>query len=118
MMESTLYGHELNHLRQRRTPRRALDARVVLETRQGSLAAWSLNASDGGVRVLVIDDDRTLVAAALAGDRVTVRIDGWAARPGRIVWRELREGGAVLGIAFDGSTLPVDINPTRRSRAK
>lgn len=113
MMESILHGLEPHHqLRQRSAPRRALDARVALETRLGALEGWCLNASDGGLRALIVDDEQTSLDAVCAGELVTVCVEGSAARLGRVVWRELREGGAVLGIAFDGPALATDPRPT------
>jgi len=109
MLESIILRQEVYQRRLRKTERRALDARVVLETTNGAIEGWSLNASDGGLRLLVVDDDRDSLVEALAAGRVIVRVEGWAARPARVVWREMREGGAVVGLAFDGSILPVDI---------
>ena len=111
MMESILHGLDPHQLRQRSAPRRALDARVVLETPLGPLEGWCLNTSEGGLRVLVVDDEHTSLDAACAGELVAVCVEGEAARLGRIVWRELREGGAVLGIAFDGSAPAIDARP-------
>lgn len=95
----------------RREKRRPLDARVMIETAAGPLQGWSLNVSSGGVRVLVVDEDVVRIAAAFASGRVTVCIDGRGARPARLAWREMRDGGAVLGLAFDGSVLPLDVRP-------
>lgn len=111
MMEFILTGHENHPLRQRRDPRTVLDARVVLQTPAGPLEGWVLNVSGGGVRVLVLDDERSSIIAALATGRVIVCIEGWSDRPARVVWRELREGGAVLGISFDAG-VHVDVRST------
>ncbi len=93
----------------RREERRALDARVLVETAAGALRGWSLNVSTGGIRVLVIEEDLVSIAAAFESGRVTVCIDGYGARPARLAWCELCEGGALFGIAFDGSVLPLDV---------
>jgi len=95
----------------RREERRPLDARVLVETVAGALRGWSLNVSSGGVRVLVVDEDLVGIAVAFKSERVTVCIDGYGARPARLAWCEMCEGGALFGIAFDGSVLPLDVRP-------
>ena len=113
MLDSSTNGHAYVVIPacNRREERRALDARVLVETAAGPLRGWSLNVSSGGIRVLVVHEDLVSIAAAFKSERVTVCIDGYGARPARLAWCELCDGGALLGVAFDGSVLPLDVRP-------
>lgn len=113
MMESSTaaLGHVVTPDCNRREARRPLDARVVVETAAGPLSGWSLNVSRGGVRVLVVHEDPVSIVAAFESRRVIVCIDGYGARPARLAWCEMCEGGALFGIAFDGSVVPLDVRP-------
>ncbi|WP_437681316.1 PilZ domain-containing protein [Sorangium sp. So ce131] len=84
----------------RRNARRELSERVRLETVDGAVPGWTLNASVGGLRVVIEN-------SLDPGTELTVWIDGAAPRPGRIVWVQDEPDGSIVGVCFlDGTSRP------------
>ena len=92
----------------RKSPRRPLSAKMSLWTREVSHVGWTLNVSDGGVRVLVED----AVVDAGAEMTVEVREDGcsWQRRA-RVVWVKRELGGCFAGLQFVKATSILGVGP-------
>jgi hypothetical protein len=99
----------------RKSERRELDARVTLSASAGpAIDGWSLNISDGGIRVLA-------EAPLFVGEEVDLEIHDVPEHPGprkaRVVWVRRERDGSIAGLQFvecsglhriarDATTLP------------
>ena len=93
----TLGGADRDARARRKSARRAVNVRVLLDGKKSS-EAWALNLSAGGIRVM---GEETLAV----GDMLRVRIDGDGegvelAGVGRVVWVIKCSDGFVSGIEF------------------
>ena len=81
----------------RASPRRMLSARMSLRTEAMAHYGWTLNVSDGGLRVLVEDS----VIEHGSETTVEVREDAcsWQ-RKARVVWVQREPGGCIAGLQF------------------
>jgi hypothetical protein len=81
----------------RASPRRPLSARMTLWSMRESHGGWTLNVSDGGLRVLVED------AVVERGSEMTVEVRedacAWQ-RKAKVVWVQHEPGGCVAGLQF------------------
>ncbi|AGP36228.1 MULTISPECIES: PilZ domain-containing protein [Sorangium] len=77
----------------RRSARRELSERVRLETGDRAVSGWTLNASVGGLRVVIEN-------SLDPGTELTVWLDGRAPRPGRIMWVQDEPDGSIVGVCF------------------
>ncbi len=79
------------------SPRRPLSARMTIWSLHESHGGWTLNVSDGGLRVLVED------AVVTRGLEMTVEVRedacAWQ-RKAKVVWVQEEQGGCVLGLKF------------------
>jgi hypothetical protein len=98
------------HATRRTDARHEVSARVVLKRREGlPLDGWALNASKGGVRVI-------LEEKVALGEQVEVVLAEAPAtaspHQGRVVWVQEEPDGVVVGIEFSTGSSPAP--PKRR----
>jgi hypothetical protein len=89
----------------RRAARHPNDASVRLDTVRGELEGFCVNISRSGLRVGVATpegDPRGLYGLSLHA-RISVSVDGWPPRVGRVVWRREVRGGMIVGVEFERS---------------